>query len=204
MTTIFGMGTGRCGTTSLTGLLRLQPDSYATHCQWRWAWQDDRDKAIKAAREVADRAGAIRADMSPFWLPYVHDVAAVVSDARFVCLWRPRSRYVESWLSFTGTRNAWATTSVLDFSYPQTGLKNAETSAGLYWDWYMGIAWQLRDELSDRFRMVSVVDLNCEYGQRNLLDWLGVANPVMRPGIRLNTREDNWKTRLEGYPPCSQ
>jgi len=91
---IFGVGTGRCGTTSLRLFLDLQRDISVTH-ELNFAgnrqpmpWQPDHPLARQRLEQLQQKATTIKGDIGFYWLPYTVWILAQHADARFICLKR--------------------------------------------------------------------------------------------------------------------
>lgn len=203
-TIVFGLGSGRCGTSSLAALLNSQPDSLVTHerLHRRMSWTggarivDALLSELKCASAEPDSESPVLCgDVAHYYLPYVERIARR-SAAKFICLKRDRRQVVESflrkvgrghrWLEHDGTR--WLRDPVWDKCFPKLGIEDRATAIGAYWDHYYERAERLESRLAGRFLLVPTDALNSETGQRRILDFLGIptAAHVLRVGLRLN------------------
>ena len=198
MIVVIGLGTGRCGTTSLVGLLSSQHGAFVTHQRTRMLWQGDYDLAMREAESLVNATDLqLTGDVAFYWLPYVYQVSQRFPQIKFVCLRRSRLGYEESWAESQGCRNAWMETGErLDLSYPQFGLPQSE-SIQLYWDNYFIISSALARQMPDRFRVFPLRYMNTKDGQRAILEFIGVSDHVLKPGIRLNKRGTSWEDRFK-------
>jgi len=115
---VIGLGTGRCGTTTFSHLLRSQRGtralfSHELHPVLPWAAGGNASRAAELAservstllRRVEGRAAAPGAppllvgDVASFYLPFVRALLAAEPGARFVVLQRPRRAVVASFLA---------------------------------------------------------------------------------------------------------
>jgi len=200
---IIGLGTGRCGTTSLVGLLKLQTKApkAVTHLRRRLRWQCDLALALEVARELVESPEDLSADVGCFWLPYAYNIAQTFPSIRFLCLFREKAAYIESWINSQPGRNPWIEQSGApnDLAYPNWGIPDTAAAAGAYWQSYMLSALELEAALFERFRIFYFGHLNTESGQREMLRFVGIENPVVQVPIHLNRRGVPWNKRLEGF-----
>lgn len=195
---VVGLGTGRCGTTSLAGLLNQQPGAHVTHQRHRVHWRGNLSLALACAFEWHAMEATICGDVNFSWLPYVWHLAGRFPAIQFVCMERDREGYVESWVA-SQNRNAWLEDwdAWYDLAYMQLGIPQVDVAAGLYWDIYHRISSHLQSILPDRFRIFPTNTLNTEDGQREILRFAGVEEPVLEPGLHLNRRGTEWSDRFE-------
>ena len=108
---IFGVGSGRCGTTSLRLFLDLQRRVSVTHelnfegTRQPMPWQTDLPLAEKRLHQLLQRPAGITGDIGFYWLPYTEWILARYPDSRFICLQRNRADTVASYLRRTEGRN---------------------------------------------------------------------------------------------------
>jgi len=85
---VIGLGTGRCGTRSLTKLLK-EWGIPASHEKYRLYWEPN--------KKILQRAlGEMVSDVGFYWLNYVDLVLEQYPDAKFVCLKRDKEKTVVS------------------------------------------------------------------------------------------------------------
>ena len=132
---VIGLGTGRCGTVSLSKLLSAQAGVLVTHeAAPLLPWEVDR---VKLERHVPyiqgwlDKGCSVAGDVAYFWLPYVPLFDEVFSRWKAVGLIRDRDEVVHSFLRKTTQRNHWqihdGSTWKLDAVYDPTFPKLPDT-----------------------------------------------------------------------------
>jgi len=196
---VFGLGTGRCGTVTLAGLLSAQPDAEVSHERPGAALTWSGGEAVLDALldELAASPRRLVGDVGFYYLPYVERIAERFPRARFVGLRRARAATVASYLHKAGDRNHWMRhdgrrwqADRWDACYPKYDAESLEQALGLYWeDYYRRFEhWQQRRP--EAFRLFGVEALNDEAGQRGILDFVGVPceEQVLDVGLRLNDR----------------
>lgn len=87
---VFGLGSGRSGTSSLAEMLGRQPDVVATHERFtKLPWVHDRDHYLGAAMRLGNvEWGGLLVDVAWYWLAYVERLAADFPEAKFIVMQR--------------------------------------------------------------------------------------------------------------------
>lgn len=207
---VVGLGTGRCGTTSLHRLFKAQPSTRSTHeifgpnHPWDAPESEMRDLV---ARFLHSAPGSdVLADVSFAWLPYVDMLREACArngvDVRFLCLQRDMAGYVASmskWLRgknhfieydpedprYIPCKNGW------EKCYPKyVEPRSNPLSSQLerYWREYNAEAYfQASDH--DDFDIFHTDALNSAEGVYNILKHAGYADPdmVLLAGIKTNS-----------------
>jgi hypothetical protein len=201
---IIGLGTGRCGTKSLTGLLNAQPGAAVTHeiygPEVKWSGSEDNAHAVvdpemflRRATRMQDERGIFTTDPSELrlygdvsinWLPYL-DVFEQAG-AKFVVMQRPYSPWARSFLSHMGdNRWFWPEPSdppaAWDESLPHYDDDPTPEEAALryYVEYYEACA-AFADDFPERVLWLDIEDLNDVDRQRELLTFVGVPEADIR------------------------
>lgn len=191
---VLGMGTGRCGTTSLTILLRHQDDCFAAHesppiVQWECG---KRRIAFHRARfnrllEMHPVVGAV----AHWWLPYFEQIKAWYPNVRAVVMKRDRAQTVRSYDTITGPLNHWiigaGRPSLWDDCYPHFDAKTKQEAIGMYWDLYYTQAEALVKKYPEHIRIYAMEDLNSEEKQKEMLTFLGFKTPKTLSQVHYNS-----------------
>jgi len=190
---IIGLGSGRCGTTSLADLLSNQEDCRVTHeyspvpwvfekKAWDWATWRILSRLTPYDRKVTGEVGF-------YWLPYVERWLEIKSDTKFICLWRDRKEVMDSMWEFSRGLNVDPKDEWYRLYPYYPGVNNHE-AIGLMWDDYDKISRMWKEKYPDKFMIIEMNKaLNDEYHQRKMLEFAGFDNPRVRLGITLNTNE---------------
>ncbi len=202
---IIGLGTGRCGTTSLARLLARQQDTTASHEKYgnkqTWIVGHGQTKPLIEGL-LSSRNEGVVADVSFSWLNYVEKIHGAYPDTRFVCLRRERAGFIESYKKLMRGRNNLLTWRA-NMGFPLTALygyehclpkydhlrgQSEDMIFGFFYDQYDQFARELEHSL-DSFAIFPMEALNTESGVREILDHCGYDDSikVIRPGIRANT-----------------
>lgn len=200
---IFGVGTGRCGTTSLRLFLDLQRDISVTHelnfvgNRQPMPWQPDHPLARQRLKQLQQKSATIKGDIGFYWLPYAEWILAQHTDAHFICLKRDKADTVASYLRRTKGRNHWLQhdgkhwerDELWDKAFPKYNIKDKQEAISEFWDDYYAIAERLQQEHIPNFRIFPVDALNSHEGQSAILSFIGInpADMIFTPSFRLNT-----------------
>lgn len=96
--TVIGLGTGRCGTRSLTKFFSENGVS-AFHEHYHLPWEVDIFRGMEAITSLHSRAEQdIAASVAFYWLNYVDWLNSTLSDVKFICLKRDRQKVVDSFM----------------------------------------------------------------------------------------------------------
>lgn len=205
---IIGLGTGRCGSVSLSRFLNDQPEAFAIHegayedMRVLFPWDGPAETVVDWLHKLAGFAGEqpFLGDTGSYYLPYVEAILAAFPGARFICFERERSGVVRSFAAKTGKRNhwydhkgkRWKKDSRWDASFPKFDEKDKETAIGLYWDLYHDMASDLAEKYPGHFRIFPMTIINSEAGRGELLDFVGYAGErVLDREYVSNTQKDN-------------
>lgn len=191
-TLVLGIGTGRCGLSSLASILNRQPDTKVSRYEPPYLpWRRERAQwpVIQRVEFLLEReAKRVAGDVASYYLPYVEEMISVFPNLRVVCLKRSCEETLTSfcrWLDRHGPLryNHWSKKPVHDWHhdpvwtmvYPQYDTTDREEGLRRYWDDY----YRMAEDLARRFpEYVRVFDvgrtLNTEDGLRDLLTFIGI------------------------------
>ena len=200
---VLGIGTGRCGSFSLTRVLNQQPEMVCSHEEpplLPW-------KHIDGQQVIRERFSRFRlhgkarllGDCASFYLPYVEDAIAAEPDIRIVCLKRPKEEVVASfcrWLDQTMPlpTNHWARQPASGWHhipitrglFPKYDTQNREEGIRRYWDEYYEKVGELLNRYPEHIRLFDTYEaLNTETGLRDLLTFVGI--PPERQALAVGT-----------------
>ncbi len=195
------IGTGRCGTKSLTKLIDQQENWQAWHePKPRLPWAVDLG-LLRSKMQYWQRFENF-AEAGFYFLPYVEEVLHQLEEARCICLKRPMQATVQSYLCKTNERpgepprnhwtphegNLWRLDPRWDKHYPNYFLHatDRQTYIRRYYEDYYTEA-QSFATMESRFKLMAMDDaLNTKAGQTEIFEFLGIAQPDYDVGITLN------------------
>lgn len=198
---IIGLGTGRCGTSSLRSLLEMQPNTHATHETMLLPHKFNERKYRQYMKRLWDRSADIAADVALWNLPYVTTIMSGYPTTKFICLTRDKEAVVKSFMQKTAkNRNHWTRydsehwDEELWFREKRCPYKNCyprfdaskEEALGLYWDYYHIVAETYERAFPDSFRIFPLEFLNSRDGCESILDFAGYKEMAIKVGIHKN------------------
>lgn len=200
---VFGLGTGRSGTSSLSALLSLQKDCLVTHESLPLVSWNKNDELLKyKISQISKRENAIVGDVCMSYLPYVEDILNLLNkQVKFICLYRDPDEVINSYLHKTKGRNHWVyhdgTEWDIDFKwdpcYPKYPSNNKEEALRRYVNDYKLIIEKLKKKYPDIVYTSEMnYALNNEEGQKKLLEFINFwNNPIVRLELRRNKQKKN-------------
>jgi len=195
---IIGLGSGRCGTTSLTNLLNFQKDSFFSHemiphLNWNFQTLEINTRLEELSKYPAKNSG----DVSCYYLNYVTYINSVLPDTKFICLFREREKVVTSFSNHCIKRDFWTNNpnrehSPVEVSFPKYPITDKKIAIGMYWDEYYKKASELAKKLSN-FRIFHITELNSTRGVKEILDFAGFdkSDQVIRTNVRVLKQQMN-------------
>ena len=176
---IIGLGTGRCGTKSLSVLLSLQPNTVVPHeyqvtpLPWVFS-QEAIEKKIKSL-------DMINGDVGFYYVNYIDFIAKLYPKAYFICLQRSRKEVIDSYMRKTQRRNhwinhdgkTWQPDPKWDAAYPKFNTCNKALAIGMYYDLYYEKIFSLSLKYPKNLKVFNMDCLNNERGIRNILGFCG-------------------------------
>lgn len=181
---IIGLGTGRCGTVSLTKLLSKQKDTYASHehIGARVAWGCDFTEVVKSISQQNRFIRKFNADVSFYNLPYVKDFLEHYHDVKFIILKRNRDEVIQSFDHKTAGKNHWQkhsgayyTKCEWDKCFPNFEAVSKKDAIGKWWDFYYDECESISQDICYH---LNTEDLNNKNKCLDMLRFCGYDEPI--------------------------
>ena len=183
-TLIIGLGTGRCGSMSLSKLLNLQKESKITHeleQLSRLPWEFDRARFYQYVNFLLARDESFVGDISFYLLPYVDEIRNLFPEVKFIILQRNKKETIDSYLKKTNGRNhwmhhnggTWSIDLVWDSCYPKFAVDTKEQALSMYYDSYYNSCRKIESCF-----WIKTEDLNNEQRCLEMLEFCGFEEPI--------------------------
>lgn len=199
---IFGLGTGRSGSTSLYSLLSKQEDTFSSHeYPPLIKWENDEKNVffhLKKSSILLNNFNFV-ADVSHWWLKYVELIIKQYPNSIFICMQRDKQETVSSFLKIKGdgikgTLNHWTIHdgkhwryNIWDDTYPKYKTNSLKHAIEKYWDQYYFISESLEKKFPKNFRIFNIQNFSSEKGQLEILQFCKFPNPKLHLNIKKNT-----------------
>jgi len=200
------LGSGRCGTVSLTELIDSQEGWTARH-ERRPMLPWYRDMTLLGSKLKYWQKFDKYAEAGFYFLPYVDSINTILDQVKFVCLQREKRATVLSYLEKTDERpdepprnhwvnhdgDNWRLDPRWDDHYPNYARKwnHRRSYISRYYDHYYEWSHDLAERLDNFWVMNMDKTLNTTEGQELLFERLEIDDPKLRVGIRHNEGGNN-------------
>lgn len=200
---IIGVGSGRCGSTTLATLLDRQNNARVSHehspiLYWNGASSAD-NYHIERFRRLSARYDLV-GDVAHWWLPRLEMMIRRFPSVRVIALKRDRQATVRSFLAIKGGNgrgaiNHWVKhdgdywkPNIWDPCYPKYQSDSLEVAIGEYWDEYYRRVDSLKENYPNNIRLFETEALSDPGTQSAILTFAGVAEDDQHiiPGIVRN------------------
>lgn len=190
---IIGLGSGRCGTSSLSILLNEQNNCVSSHesleHNYTWGQNFSTINNIIKQRFINNK---FVAETASYLLPNVDEFIEFYPNVKFIILKRGMIETVKSFMYKTRNRNHWQTHNGTkynhcrwDRSFPKFEAKNKQHAIELYWEMYYDLCSTIN---RDRCFYINTPDLNDESICTEMLRWCGFTGPIYK-NILANERK---------------
>ena len=185
MPLIIGMGTGRCGTVSLSKILNNQKDSLFTHefTSKPVDWSGPSPLPEMFVPHILSGKSFV-GDVSSVHLSFVDDYIQNGTDTKFIILKRNREEVIQSFMKKTKDRNHWMEhdgskwrKNKWDKMFPKFKSNSKEEAIGKYYDYYYNECLKIPSSIK---YLMNMEDLNDESKVLDMLRWCGFPEPKFK------------------------
>ena len=205
---IFGLGTGRSGSTSLHSLFSRQLNTFSSHEHPPLVkWQND-NKSVHFHLNrslILFNSFNFIADVSHWWLSYVEIIIKRFPNSKFVCIQRDKKETINSFLKIKGNEkrgslnhwmihdgNYWRLNR-WDETYPKFKTTSLKDALAKYWEYYYSESLKFQKKFSNNFRIFNIKMLSNKEGQLEILNFCDFQNP-----ITISMNKKNFNTIKDG------
>ncbi len=213
---VFGLGTGRCGTSSFSFLMNSQQSSFFGHelspiLPWEFEEKVTYKRSDATMTSISFKYNQLMhqahnydivGDSGSYYLPYVELLIRTLGDndefdLKFVILKREKPGTVKSFLEKFRRQN---NNPLQNHDGPKNHWDNCfpkydnfwtlEESIEKYYDDYYKISSQLAHEHPKFIKVFEMKDLNSEQGVKSIFEFLEIKNPLVLTGVKKNATEE--------------
>ena len=179
---IIGLGTGRCGTMSLSKLLTKQPHFHVTHEHGEiLPWLITPERFDVKLQAMYNRHAHFVGDVASYYLPYTdYIIDKTLGNVKFIILKRDVEEVCDSFMRKTPGRNHWQTGPGRRCRWDQAFPKFEEAhdkreAIRSYYNQY----YELCEDIPIEHKyVINTSDLNVSVQCIQMLAWLGIKQPV--------------------------
>jgi len=198
---VLGLGSGRCGSTTLANLFAAQKNCYFSHEHPPLlGWNDDSStldfhlRRFQLLLELFQTVG----DVSHWWLNYFRSIRESIPNMRAVVLRRDKEETVNSFLRIKGgggkgSVNHWVEhdgsywrKNWWDDCYPKYQANTLQEAIEKYWEEYYRLAEEFENEFPEQLRIFDIAILSSTAGQRKILEFCGLIDIHISEDLHAN------------------
>lgn len=179
---IFGIGSGRCGTTSLSSILNNQDNANVSHelsGRLQLPWEVDERMFDIYFKSIVNRGDQIVGDVSFYLINYIPKLIERLPDCKIVILQRDKNQTIDSMLRKTVGLNHWVTNprrfSTFDKCFPKFDEHHSKAERiSSYYDLYYNLTSEIQH---DKIFYLKTEDLNNDSKMAELFNFCEIKNP---------------------------
>jgi len=197
---IIGIGTGRCGSSSLSQLLKEQnANAFFSHehpVRLAWGKSGQRLEWHLQRFKLLSKHFDFFGDVSHWWLPHCEQLLSLYPSCKIVALQREKTETIESFVNIKktkhGTINHWSSSdanripNMWDECYPTYAIPHIEECLARYWEDYYTEVQDLKEKFASSVLIVRTEQLADPETQRQLLEFCGFNEIGINSDIHLN------------------
>lgn len=173
---VIGIGTGRCGTVTLSTVLSGCKGCNVKHEFFEGGktlpWEYSQNCMMQKCVAIGMLEGSLVGDVASYYLNYVEHIPKSLSPLKVVHIYRNKNAMVKSFMAKTKGRNNWGTNAGLwNHCFPTYDLPKQQ-AIEKYYDEYMEKVEELKSKL-DVFE-ICVTDINHREKRDELFDFLEI------------------------------
>ena len=197
---IIGIGTGRCGSSSLAQLLKEQhSNGFFSHehpVRLKWGESDQRlDWHLQRLKILSGHFDYF-GDVSHWWLPHCEKLLSLYPNCKIVALQRSKSKTIQSFVNIKKTKhgsiNHWSSNdssrvqNAWDECYPTYPITKVDECLDAYWEDYYARVHALHEKFPTSIHIVNTERLAEPEIQEKLLEFCGFDEKSINSKIHLN------------------
>jgi hypothetical protein len=195
---IIGLGSGRCGTVTLSTLLsNIQGINVKHELKSILPWKGDVEVVRNKISQISKLEGNIVGDVAFYYLNYVLPILKChpKHNIKFVCLRRNKAKTVESFYKIWGVRHSGIEDKKWQKALPKYMWKCDKRSLRRYWEEYYKLAEQWQHRFSSSFKIFETdLVLNDKQEMSKLFDFVEISEEKrIYTSFRKNLREETKK-----------
>ena len=218
---IISIGTGRCGSVSLSKFLSAQDNVSVLHegrldthkIRKLIKWENDEDNLFEWLEFLLSLDGhKFVGDTGMYYLPYIEQIIDKYPEVKIVVMERNKEEVVKSYIKKTTGRNhwfdhdgkEWDKDDKWDPCYPKYDISNKEKALEKYWEDYKSQTDNLILKFPDKIKKWTIQSLNTLNGKNEILNFLNYnldrnINQEFKHNTKLKSEKENFLNKIKKW-----
>ena len=218
---IISIGTGRCGSVSLSKFLSFQKSTTLLHegrlksqnIRKLIKWENDDENLFKWLDFLLklDNSSYV-GDTGMYFLPYIEKIINVYPDVKVIVMERDKIEVVESYLKKTSGRNHWYKHNGEEWDFdikwdpcfPKYKYRNKEKALEEYWDDYYRTTSELTKKYPKNVKKWHIKSFNTIKGKNEILDFINyklerIIDKEFKHNTKLKSQKETVLNRIKKW-----
>lgn len=218
---IISIGTGRCGSVSLSKFLSAQEYVSVLHegrldshkIRKLIKWKNDEDNLFEWLEFLLSLdKNKFVGDTGMYYLPYVEQIIDKYPEVKIIVMERDKEEVVKSYIKKTTGRNhwfdhdgkEWDKDDKWDPCYPKYDISNKEKALEKYWEDYKSQTDNLILKFPDKIKKWTIQSLNTLNGKNEILNFLNYnldrnINQEFKHNTKLKSEKENFLNKIKKW-----
>ena len=218
---IISIGTGRCGSVSLSKFLSAQEYVSVLHegrldshkIRKLIKWENDEDNLFEWLEFLLSLdENKFVGDTGMYYLPYIEQIIDKYPQVKIIVMERDKEEVVKSYIKKTTGRNhwfdhdgkEWDKDDKWDPCYPKYDISNKEKALEKYWEDYKSQTDNLILKFPDKIKKWTIQSLNTLNGKNEILNFLNYnldrnINQEFKHNTKLKSEKENFLNKIKKW-----
>ena len=218
---IISIGTGRCGSVSLSKFLSAQDKVSVLHegrldsrkIRKLIKWENDEDNLFEWLEFLLSLDGhKFVGDTGMYYLPYIEQIIDKYPEVKIIVMERNKEEVVKSYIKKTTGRNhwfnhdgkEWEKDDKWDPCYPKYDVHNKEEALENYWEDYKNQTDNLILKFPEKIKKWTIQALNTTSGKNEILNFLNYnldrnINQEFKHNTKLKSEKENFLNKIKKW-----
>ena len=218
---IISIGTGRCGSVSLSKFLSAQESISVLHegrldslkIRKLIKWGNDEDNLFEWLEFLLSlKENKFVGDTGMYYLPYIEQIINRYPQVKIIVMERDKEEVVKSYIKKTTGRNhwfdhdgkEWEKDDKWDPCYPKYDIINKEKALEKYWEDYKNQTDNLILKFPDKIKKWTIQSLNTLNGKNEILNFLNYnldrnINQEFKHNTKLKSEKENFLNKIKKW-----
>ena len=218
---IISIGTGRCGSVSLSKFLSAQDNVSVLHegrldthkIRKLIKWENDEENLFEWLEFLLSLDGhKFVGDTGMYYLPYIEQIIDKYPEVKIIVMERNKEEVVKSYIKKTTGRNhwfdhdgkEWEKDDKWDSCFPKYDISNKEEAIEKYWEDYKNQTDNLILKFPEKIKKWTIQALNTTSGKNEILNFLNYnldrnINQEFKHNTKLKSEKENFLNKIKKW-----